>query len=234
MSLYIQNNIEGKLWLRNILGNIESGTEMLSSVYQKYETANGNNLFYSQLTANQILRFDTFYDCIFVETKNGCFFEKINVDEYSNLIPYTKYFFYNPKKTTHVDYWFDEIDKKIYFVDIEYVSNIDLNIEFILYFYEFDCVTGITELKTKEQINFKFNKATSLLGFTPSFENPKITYNPDTKNYNVSFVFRNIDQTFALVSIMIKKQNTFSVIKIDGIVPFGELNVSDSNHFSLI
>lgn len=234
MSLYIQNESEGKLWLRNILGNIESGTQMLSAIYKKYENANGSNTLYNQLTSNQILKFDTFYDCIFIQTKSGCFFEKINIDELSNLIPYTKYYYYNPKKTTHVDYWFDETDKKIYFTDIEYVSNISLNIVFNLYLYEFDMVSGITELKTKEQINFKFKTATSLLGIDPSFETPKIAYNPDTKNYNVSFILRNNENTFGLISILIKKQNTFKIIKIDGIIPYGGLDIENSNHFSLI
>ena len=66
-------------------------------------------LFYNQLINNEISRFDVFYDCIFIETTNGCFFEKIYIDETESLVPHTKNFFFNGRKTTKIDYFFDRI-----------------------------------------------------------------------------------------------------------------------------
>jgi hypothetical protein len=231
MSLYTQSQVSGKLWLRNILGNIESGSNVLSSIYQKYSS---QTEFYQQLIENQIKKFDVFYDCIFVETDSGYFFEKIDVDEEMSLLPYTKYFFFNPKKTTAVDYWLDEFEQKIIFCDIQFITIANSTLVFDLYLNDFDLNTGITRLKLHERFDFKILNNSNWSNFTPEFETPKITFNPDTKNYNVSFVFRGKQKEFALMSVMIRKVNKFTVFKVDGIVPFINLDLENSNHFSLI
>ncbi len=234
MSLYIQSNNNGELWLRNAVGKIESANEILSSIYLKYSEIEESSNFYQELNNNQITRFDVFYDCIFVETKSGCFFEKIDVDENRSLVPYTKTYFYNPKKTTQIDYWFNEYQRKIYFTDINLVSILENAFVFDVSLKEFDCESGNTSLKMNERVELYFLTAESWFDFIPKIENPKLTYNPDTKNYNVSFVFRSKIGQFALLSLMIKFDKEFKIFKVDGIVPFATLDKTKSKNYSII
>ena len=231
MSLYNQEQTSGKLWLRNVIGNIDSANNVLSAIYEKYSE---ETVFYNQLINNEISRFDVFYDCIFIETESGCFFEKINVYEKFSLLPLTKFFFYIPRKTTPVDYWFDEVQNKVFFIEIEYESIVNQSFKFKLYFYEFDLITGYTTLKLKNRINLKFKNSPIWSNFTPEVEKPKLAYNPDTKNYNVSFVFRGKEREFALLSIMLRKQTDFVITKIDGIASFLTLDPENSTFYSIL
>lgn len=234
MSLYIQNKNTGELWLRNAIGKIESASDVLSAIYLKYSEIDGTSTFYEELKNNQITRFDVFYDCIFVETKSGCFFEKIDVNENRSLVPYTKTYFYNPKQTTQVDYWLNEYQHEIYFTDINLVSIFQNTFIFDVSLKVFDCDTGLTTLKMNERVELYFSTSTTWFDFIPVIENPKLTYNPDTKNYNISFVFRSRTGDFALLSLMIKLEDEFKIFKIDGIVPFATLDKNLSKHYSLI
>lgn len=231
MSLYNQELTTGKLWLRNVIGNIDSASNVLSAIYEKYQEVTH---FYNELINNEILKFDVFYDCVFIETQSGCFFEKINVDENFSLLPYTKFFFYNERKTTSVDYWFDETQNKVFFTEIQFESIINQTFKFILYFYEFDLITGFTKLVLKDRINLRFKDSPQWSNFTPEIETPKLAYNVDTKNYNVSFIFRGKDRQFALLSIMIKKDVDFKISKINGIVPFVNLDYQNSTYYSIL
>ncbi len=234
MSLYIQSQNTGELWLRNSIGNIESGSQLLSSIYLKYNNIPESNNFYNELANNKITRFDVFYDCIFIETESGCFFEKIDVNENQSLTPFTKTYFFNQKKTTPIDYWLNETNKKIYFTDINFVTILGPSFTFDISLKEFDCVSGNTTLKMNERVELFFTSADLWFDFTPTIENPKLTYNSDTKTYNVSFVFRSKTGNFALLSIMMVFEKMFKISKIDGIVPFAKLDKNKSKHYSLI
>lgn len=231
MSLYNEAETKGKLWLRNPSGIVENGSTLLSSIYLKYSE---NNDFYNNLINNEITRFDVFYDCLFIETENGCFFEKIFVDENNTFQPFTRNYFFNQKKTTKIDYWFNENEQKIYFVDIEYNTIANNNFSFILHLKEFDCNSGITEQKVKQYVDLKFINPKDWFNFTPIIETPKLTYNPNSTNYNVSFIFRSKLKQFALLSLMLSKKRKFEVTKIDGIVPFLTLDNINSQHYSLL
>ena len=234
MSLYIQSKNTGELWLRNAIGQIESANNILSAIYLKYSDINGSNIFYNELNNNQITRFDVFYDCIFVETKSGCFFEKIDVNENRSLIPFTKTYFFNPKQTTQVDYFLNEYQHRIYFTDINLVSIFENVFVFDVSLKQFDCESGTTSLQMNERVELYFSDAESWFGFIPVIENPKIAYNPDTKMFNISFVFRSKTNQFALLSIMVDFDKKYKISKIDGIVPFATLDKNLSKHYSLI
>jgi hypothetical protein len=231
MSLYNESETAGNLWLRNPSGVIENGSKLLSAIYLKYSEIPN---FYTDLINNDITRFDVFYDCLFIETQNGCFFEKIFIDENDSFQPFTRNYFFNIKKTTKVDYWFNENEQKIYFVDIEHLTSQIEHFNFILHIKEFDCVTGATEQKVKQFIDLKFSSSESWTNLNPIVETPKLTYNPNSTNYNVSFIFRNRIKQFALLSLMLSKKRTFEVNKIDGIVPFATLDSKNSQHYSLL
>lgn len=234
MSLYIQSKNTGELWLRNSIGKIESANDLLSAIYLKYSDIPESNNFYNELNSNQITRFDIFYDCIFVETKSGCFFEKIDVNENRSLVPFTKTYFFNSQKTTQIDYWLNEYERKVYFSDIEFVTILGNSFVFNIFLKQFDCQSGNTTLKMNERVELYFSAAESWFDFQPVIENPKLTYNPDTKTYNVSFVFRSKTGQFALLSLMIVLEKTFKISKIDGIVPFATLDKNLSKNYSII
>ena len=147
MSLYIQSQNTGELWLRNAIGQIESASDLLSAIYLKYSDIDGSSQFYDELNSNQITRFDVFYDCIFVETKSGCFFEKIDFNENQSLTPFTKTYFFNPKQTTQIDYFLNEYQHKIYFTDINLVSIFENVFVFDISLKQFDCDSGLTTLQ---------------------------------------------------------------------------------------
>jgi hypothetical protein len=235
MSVYNEDESGGKLWLRDCIGNIETANNVLSSIYVKYTNANNNDLFYKQLTSNNITKFDVFYDCIFLETEAGCFFEKIVIDENNHLNPHTKNFFFNNRKTTKIDYFFDETKNIVCFVDIELLSVSNNYFTFILRLNEFNCETGLTSVKLKERVEIKFKLVSYWDNFTPKIESPKLTYNPDSKNFNVSFIFKNSIKQFGLLSIGIKNLNDeYSIFRIDGLVQFAILDSTNSRHYSIL
>jgi hypothetical protein len=231
MSVYNEDITFGKLWLRNPSGFVDSANKTLSSIYLKYSEI--TNL-YDDLINNRIVRFDVFYDCIFIETENGCFFEKIFVSENNSFESFTRNYFFNEKKTTQIDYWFSEKEQKVFFTDIEFLDIANNSLKFILHLKEFDCITGITEQRLKEQVELYFINPDSWFNFVPIIETPKICYNPNTSNYNISFIFRSKLKQFALISIMVSKKRNYEITKIDGIVPFLTLDLENSRHYSLL
>ena len=231
MSLYNESETLGELWMRNPRGVIESGNNLLSSIYLKYSDIPS---LYQNLIENKITRFDVFYDCFFVETPNGCFFEKMYISEDNSFQSFTKNYSFNERKTTQIDYWFNEKENRVFFTDIEFISIQGNSLQFILNLKEFDCNTGITENKLNERIELYFINPESWFSFVPVIEKPKLCYNPNTKNYNISFIFRSKLKQFALISIMIGKKRNFEITKIDGIVPFLTLDIQNSRHYSLL
>lgn len=231
MSLYNESETFGELWLRNPNGFIQSANKTLSSIYLKYSEI---PKLYDDLIKNEITRFDVFYDCIFIETLNGCFFEKIVVGEDDSFQSFTRNYFFNEKKTTQIDYWFSEKDQKVFFTDIEFLSIENNSLKFIVNLKEFDCNSGITEQRLKEVIELFFINPSSWFNFIPTIETPKICYNPTTYNYNISFIFRSKLKQFALISLMISKKRNYEISKIDGIVPFLTLDIQNSRHYSLL
>jgi hypothetical protein len=231
MSLYNESGTLGELWLRNPSGFIQSANKTLSSIYLKYSEI---PKLYDNLIKNEITRFDVFYDCIFIETLNGCFFEKIVIGEDESFQSFTRNYFFNEKKTTQIDYWFNEKDQKVFFTDIEFLSIQNNSLKFLLNLKEFDCNSGITEQRVREVIELYFINPDSWFNFIPTIETPKICYNPTTSNYNISFIFRSKSKQFALISLMISKKRNFEISKIDGIVPFLNLDIQNSRHYSLL
>ena len=60
MSIYYDKQVPGELWLRDLKNNVDSASNILSSVYLKYK--NVNSTFFSYLISNQITRFDLFLE----------------------------------------------------------------------------------------------------------------------------------------------------------------------------
>ena len=206
--------------MRDLKNNVDSISNMLSSIILKYKNINYN--FYYYLNSNEITRFDLFYDTFFIETPSGYIFEKFYIESES-IFPFNKINLFNERKTTAVDYWYSENKNKIYFTEIDFIpsNNTDENyIDFILYFKNFDCTTGLGNNLLTNEIRIFFDTIDNWNRSKVTFENPKLTYNLDTKKFNVSFILRNSAKTLSLISINILNKNNPEIIEINSFIPF--------------
>ena len=237
MSEYYNKQYIGELWLKDSEGNIVSGSDALTNVYAKY--ININSSFYNELTSNRIITYDVVYDTIFVETQYGYIFEKIYKDDLGVIQPFNKLNLLNVTKSTKVDYWFDESLNKIYFTDLYYYDDFNRPsnpnyFEFILTFNSFDCHYGTIkkELINNIKIGFSSNVDWNELAFT--MENPKLTYNKDTKTFNISFILRNSKNTLGIVSLNIADGDVHKISEVNGFLPYFTLDYANSEVIDLL
>jgi hypothetical protein len=212
----------GEMWLRDPSGTIHPANSALSNFYSKYKTI--NQTFYSELTSNQIKRFDFFYDVVFIETKSGHIFDKIEVVN-DKIVPVNLDNRFLPY--SYSDYWLDESNKKIYNVinkiDSWSLSSVDIGVML----EQFDIIRNSFNLKLYYQINLNFNQ--NIYSNIPIIEPPKITFNLDTDSFNVSFILRGPNKEFSLISTNIKKQQFLEISEINCYIPFTpNKNVSSS------
>lgn len=227
MSIYYNNQIPGQLWLRDLTNNVTPAYNMLSSVFIKYQTI--NNSFFSDVSSNNINRFDVINDVLFLETNNGYIFEKFYVDEYSQIQPYNQMNLFNTRKNTTVDYWYSEPKKKIYFAEVFY-NGISLNTNtftFNVILKSFDCESGTASVILLKSINLAYLSANNFNEFL--IENSKITYNSDTKTFNLSFILRNAVGSLGLLSVNILDIAIPQISQINGFLPYLTLDSANSS-----
>ncbi len=227
MSIYFNQQLPGQLWLRDLNDNVSPAYNILSSVYIKYKTINSS--FFSDLTSNNINKFDVIYDTLFIETNNGYIFEKFYVDYNSQIQPYSQMNLFNTRKNTTVDYWYSESNKIIYFTELFFTQNSVINktFSFGLLLKSFDCITGVASTVLLKKINLtSINQ--NLSGSSFIFENPKLTFNPDTKTFNISVILRNSAKDFGLLSLNIINISNPQISEINGFLPFFVLDPINS------
>lgn len=224
MNFYTESNYNGELWLRDTNDNVVPANQLLKFIYLKYKDK--NNDFYNDLTSNFIKKFDVFYDSFYIETENGYIFEKYKMQD-SLIYPFTQINNHNIS-ILNIDYWFDEIDKKVYFINVRKpqdiltpVQNTAL-IQYSFTFNVFDIKTGIIKKLLDENLAFDLLNPENLTNLNDIKEDPKLTYNPDTNNFNVSFIIRNQIKKLGLISIILNK---FEIKKINTFIPFGTLSI---------
>jgi hypothetical protein len=224
MNFYTETDFNGELWLRDSNDNVLPANQLLSSIYIKYRST--NSTFYNDLTSNIIKRFDSFYDTFFIETENGYFFEKYKIENFE-IYPYNQINNYNIS-TKEIDYWFDENENKIFFVNTNPISNTVNPIEnsalirYSFSFNVFDIKTGRIDVLLNENLEFDVLRPENLTDLSDIKEDPKLTYNPDTNNFNISFIIRNNANKMGIISIIL---NEYEIKKIDAFIPFGTLRV---------
>jgi len=235
MSIYYDRQIPGELWLRDLKNNVDSASNILSAIYLKYKNINEN--FYFYLNTNQITRFDLFYDTIFVETPIGYIFEKFYIQDEA-ILPFNQINLFNSKKTTNVDYWFNESKNRVIQAEI-YCYNDPLRnpdekyFDFILILKSFDCITGLNQTIAIELIRLAYSSSINWSNSSFLLETPKITYNKDTKNYNVSFILRNSVKTLGLVSLNILQSDYPTITEVNGFLPYFTQDTLNSGVSSL-
>ena len=222
MSIYNQQTKSGEMWLRSLNTSIKSVDMILSSIALKYQPVNYN--FYSDINNNTITRFDVFYDNIFLETQTGYIFEKIVYDG-NSILPYHNNNNLKLRNYIPCDYWFDEINFKVYIAEVKALPQTKKDIfDFYLVLNEFDCKTGLIETVYKHYIAINIAGSSYWNTTTndyPIIEKPKICYNKDTKNYNISFLIRNNNvYKIGIISVNLKNIGEFNTVSINGMIPF--------------
>lgn len=234
MTINSELNSLGQLWVKNIKGDVLTVNEAFSSIFIKYQ--NSNTTFFNELTANKIKRFDTFYDSFLIQTNSGYIFEKYFVQGY-DFKPYNKINnfqsqktsnpFTNFEKPTNFDYWFDENEKVIYFFEFDSYNaqapTIDLKYSQIKYkfnFKKFDTKTNIIESLLTQTVSFWLENPKLFFNTNGVKGEPRLTYNEDTKTFNVSFLVRNDVKEFGIISMNFKKDK---VLEVNTYIPFGKV-----------
>jgi hypothetical protein len=215
----------GELWLRNAAGVLDSANNSLSTVFVKYKDVNAS--FYSELSSNNITRFDVFYDCIFVETYSGYIFEKIYIED-SNIKPFNYRNNFTLRRDTAPDYWFDERKNKVHFTQIQTLSQSTSAFEFYLDVKTFDCYESTITTSSITQVRLAFLNSSNWSTSCHYVETPKITYNPDNKFYNISFIFRNSTKEMSLASINLFESSNLEVKEIHTYIPFATIDTNNS------
>jgi hypothetical protein len=223
MNFYRERELEGQLWVRDVNDQIQPANIVLSAFYLKYQIPNQS--FYNDLMLNSIIKFDIFYDTFFIQTSGGYIFEKY-VTQNSQIIPYNKINNFNGLQTNNnIDYWFSETKKIVY--TIEFIKPI-LNfieptedgaiLQFGINFKAFNLQTGETKILLNELTTIELTSAVDLMESNGIKEDPKLTFNSYTNNFNLSFLIRNDVKKFGIVSINF---NEFETKEINLYIPYG-------------
>jgi hypothetical protein len=96
-------------------------------------------------------------------------------------------------------------------------------------FNSFDCTTGLLNHLILKDIKIAYKSIENWDDNNFTIENPKITYNPDTKTFNVSFILRNSVGAFGLVSINILDKDIPEISKVTGFLPYLVLDANNSS-----
>jgi hypothetical protein len=219
-----KNSYLGQMWMRDSNDNVYPLNEALSAVFLKYKKQ--KNTFYNELTSNRIKNFETFYDSFFIQTKSGYVFEKYTSQE-SFITPYNKIDNFNSNKTNNnIDYWFDETSGIVYF--FEFVDSgftpplLDYSmVQYAFNFKSFDTKNNIISNHLNNKIYFWLYQPINLFMTNGYTGDPKLSYNPETKTFNVSFTIKNDLQTsLGIISMNFKKDE---ILEINTWIPFGDV-----------
>jgi hypothetical protein len=170
------------------------------------------------LINNEIKRFDFFYDVIFIETASGYIFDKLSKNK-NVLIPEN-----NDNRLTTTengnkfpDYWLDEVNKKIYVVDNEIKYWTSTSVKINVKIKQFDITKNLYSTKFSYDIELIYNNTITK---KPTIEPCKISYNLDTRCFNVSFILRGNAEEFGLISSTLKKNQNLVINNINCLLPY--------------
>ena len=223
-----ENKISGQLWMRTSSGKLIPSKDALSAIYIKYSTINPT--FYNELINNQIKKFDCFYDVLYVQTNSGYLFDEFIYENNNiNLINDDNRFTITNNDKNYPDYWFDELNKKIYVVTNKIVSwnakNVVINIEL----QQFDITSNFFSSKLSYDLEITICSYSIQYNQIPILEDPKISYNKDTRCFNISFIMRGPNNEFGLISNILKKNKNLEIETINCLLPYCQLESIEGN-----
>jgi hypothetical protein len=178
-----------------------------------------------------------------VETKSGCIFEKLQIDN-NQIKPFNQANLHKPKFDpvpgyltfdTYVDYWFDEETNKIYYSylsALEENKNFNTQFSFVFLVDVFDCNTATRKTVIFDKVVFVYEGYRDWDIYNYVMENPKLTYNSDTKKFNLSFLLKNASRELGLISLNFiqtdaAEQSHYEVTEVNGYLPFFNLKIKD-------
>lgn len=217
MSDFIEKFESGEMWLRYPSGVIYPAPSALSSLYLKYSPIDSD--FYAELKQNEILRFDNFYDTIFIETKSGHIFDQLTFED-NAFVPTNLDNRFKDTKENYValDYWLDEKNKKIYTSINQYNVSSLSSVQIGIMMEQFDIIRNLFNLKLFYEIKLDFGA--NIYTKTPILEPPKLTYNIDTRRFNISFIIRGPNKEMGLISSNVAKYEYLDVEEVNCFLPF--------------
>lgn len=240
-----QNNLTGELWLRDPSGKKNTANVVLSSIYEKYKTILP---FYTELTNNNIRRFDVFYDTIFLETDSGFILEKIqtindSITFFNNNNYFTPHVAPKPGYVTfntRPGYWFDEKNNQIFYTIItplEINKNFSSRFLFTVLVNIYNCNTGTINSVLFDIVGILLKEIPSAWdSFNCVVEDPVITFNPSSRQFNISFLIKDTERQMGIVSLNLKKGDAayydeYQITEINGHLPF--FNIDEASCFNM-
>jgi len=224
MSKLDDNNILGELWVRTPTGKILPANVSLSSIYIKYSAI--QSPIYTDLKNNAIKRFDCFYNVVFIETENGFIFDKISYDKNElNPADNDNRFISTTNGNKSPDYWLDEVNKKIYVVynNLKQLGGNIAKINVTIHQFDITKNTYASKLSYTLKLTFCNNYYLEQSNISEFLEPPKISYNLDTRCFDVSFILRGINKEFGLINTILKKKDVLDIDSINCLIPYSKL-----------
>lgn len=244
LTLYEKNLQNGEMWIRTPDNQVLPAHEVLKNVFIKYKDVDPNitgepsyQSFYDQLNqGNNYLRFDIIQDVIFIETSKGCIFDQIYVE---NNIVYPKtqnnYFItsLSSKRFGFPSYWYDEDEHSIYIASNSVVDwagsntweneNSGITNKYII--EKFDMQESILDVICHFDLDIKYSVPDTYTEI-PIVEPVKLSYNDDTKTFNLSHISRGPKKQFGLISInVLKQKGDLKVKQVNAFLPLQDIDV---------
>jgi hypothetical protein len=235
----LKSDVDGELWVKDSNDNITPFNIAFSSVFIKYQNNQQTNLFFNKLSSNEILNYEIFYDSIFIQTEFGSCIDRYK-SENNNIFVYDSKINYLYQNKNEISYWFDEQDHKVYIFGFlpddnvkvtEYISpdsdkwvfkQISINFQFFVYDIKKNNLKELLNKKIKYWVGNEYSKWKILpKAFSNLKSKPLLSFNPDTKTFNVSFTIKeNTDSEFGIISINFKKTK---VLEINNWIPWAQV-----------
>lgn len=233
----LKSNKDGKIWIKDFNDNIISFNEAFSSVFIKYQKNEFSRSFYDTLSSNEILNYEVFYDSILLQTKSGFCIDRYKIEN-DKIAPFDLKINYLNKN--EISYWFDEQDYKVYIFyflpddvvqvkshttpdgELWYFKQISINFDFYVYDIKNNNLKKLINKKLKYWFGNEVSKFENIPTKTPNIKSkPLLSFNPDTKTFNVSFTIKqNQFSEFGIISINFKKTK---ILEVNNWIPWGEV-----------
>lgn len=196
-----QHNTTDSLWIRTPDNEIKKSAYFLEDFYTKY------NKIYHSFTLDNIKNFDIINDTLILESDTYFLVDNFSPDG-SKLLPSNNYDnLKNIETNQSVSYWYDE--SKNYIIIFKTGFN---GLDKTKYLVEIFVYDNLKNLLFTAREHIVENLATTINSIDPTV----LTYNPYTKNYNLSFISRrnsNTDQAFVINSFFFTEK--LEILKIN-------------------
>ena len=235
----LKSNVDGEIWIKDSNDNILPFNVAFSGLFIKYQNNLNSNFFYNKLTSNEISNYEIFYDSIFIQTEFGSCIDRYKIEN-NNIVSYDSKINFLYQKQNEISYWFDEQNHKVYifcFLPDDQVKvinsqtsdterwtfkQISINFNFYVFDIKTNTLKNLIDKKIKYWVGNEFLKWKTPPTINPNIKSkPLLSFNPDTKTFNVSFTIKEyVDSEFGIISINFKETK---VLEVNNWIPWAEV-----------